>query len=107
MVKIEIKSEEVQEKEITVRATGEVIKLFSQVGWLQTHDEYPTKCEIPLGSARNRRAPYKAGLYTLSSDCIKIGNFGQIELNRFDFQLTMLPPLVLDALKRSEAVRAA
>lgn len=107
MVKIEIKSDVMQEKEFVSKKTGEVYKTYSQVGWLDKGDEYPVKVHVPLGTSRERRAAYKLGVYTLSPQSIKLTQYGDLEIDRFNLQLTLLPPVVLDVIKRAEQQRPA
>ena len=107
MVKIEIKNETVQEKEFVSKKTGEVYKTYFQVGWMDKGDEYPVKVSIPLGTSRERRGAYKAGVYTLGSQSLKLTQYGDLEIDRYNLQLTLLSPVVLEAIKRADSVRAA
>jgi len=105
MIRIEIKSKEVQAKQITSKKTGELFTVYSQVGWLDKGDEYPVKVEVPLErvhNARGHRDPYEPGFYTLHPDSMQVSRFGSLEIDRYNIQLSLLSPIVLQAMKNQQ-----
>ena len=83
MLKIEIISGAcaVQSRSFTNKNTGELNTFYIQPAYAHLGDAFPVKINVPLISPEHA---YSAGFYTLSLQSYRVGNFGDLEIDRYN-----------------------
>lgn len=77
MIKIEITSEEVNERKF--EKDGKTFSFREQEAWLHFPGEkYPTRFKISLGS----EAPFREGFYSLGASCYTVDKYGSLAFRR-------------------------
>lgn len=74
MLRIEVKSTEVQTKEGTSRR-GKAYSMRTQNAWAHLGKAYPEEIRITLGDGQEAFAP---GFYTLSPKCFHVNQWGEL-----------------------------
>jgi hypothetical protein len=78
MIRIEIKSTDVQHRTGTSKRTGNPYELFEQRGWLHGAKDYPTEVSFILDKGQTAFAP---GFYFVGPEACQIDRFGAVTLN--------------------------
>lgn len=85
MFTVEIKSEKTNVKEGVGKKSGNAYRIVEQSGYVTLFDDagvpkpYPTEITISL---KDNEPPYKPGVYVISPQSVRAGNFGQLEFGR-------------------------
>lgn len=85
MIRIEIKTEHVNERSGISPRTLRPYTMREQIGWAYliaedgSNDPYPTKVKIPLDEAQ---FAFKPGFYTISPTSFYVGKYDVLELGR-------------------------
>lgn len=85
MLTVEIKSEATKVKEGVGKKSGNAYRIVEQSGYVTLFDDsgapkpYPTEISISL---KDTEPPYKPGVYVISPQSVRAGNFGQLEFGR-------------------------
>lgn len=84
MLKIEVRSIEVDIREGISQKTNKPYRIRSQVGYVFMPGEpYPIKINLDLG----QKPPYEQGFYQLGIGSFLVGSFGRLQLsNQLDLQ---------------------
>lgn len=77
MLKIEVKSVEVQTKEGTSKR-GKPYSMRTQYAWAHLGKAYPEEVRITLG---DDQAPFAPGFYTLSPKCFHLNQWGEVAVD--------------------------
>ena len=92
MIRIEIKTEHINERNGTSDRTGKAYKMREQIGWAflvaedGSLDPYPSKVKIPLDEGQ---FAFKPGFYTISPTSLYVGKYDDLQLGRL--KLTSMP----------------
>lgn len=88
MIRVEIQSENVIEREGVSSTTGKPFRTRKQTAYLHRDGmPYPDRFEISLGDQK----AYKPGQYFLAPQSFRVGKFGDLEIDRFNLLLLPLP----------------
>lgn len=79
MIKIEVASNDVNERSGTREKDGTKWVMRSQEIYVDTGDKYPAKSTVSLEEGQ---APYAVGFYTLAPASVKLGEYGRLEFKR-------------------------
>lgn len=102
MIKIEVKTEHVNEKSGITATTQKPYKIREQTVWAYlvskdgSEKPYPTETRVLL---EDGQFPYKPGFYTISPQSIFVGQFEKLSIGR----LVLMPLEVSRAAVRSAA----
>ena len=88
MIRIEVNEADcaVESRSVTTRNGPQTF--YHQTAYLHTGGAYPDRFRIPVQGVNSG---YPPGVYTLSDASFRVGRYGDLEINRFDFQLERLP----------------
>jgi hypothetical protein len=90
-MKIEVVDATSEHREITLKATGDVRKVYNQNVYIwKDNEKYPIKSRIPLENS----SPYPVGMYALSDGAFEVGQYGDLQINRYEIRLIPLPATV-------------
>lgn len=90
-VRIEIASKAFTTKRGKARGTGNDYVIYRQEAYLHNGHHYPERFEVPLSAEEGKEpVPYEPGFYTLCPSSLKVGEYKDLEINRFDFKLLRL-----------------
>jgi hypothetical protein len=78
MIRIEVRSSDVQHRTGTSKKTGNPYELYEQRGWLHGAKDYPTEVSFILAKGQMAFAP---GFYFAGPECCTIDRYGSVTLN--------------------------
>lgn len=78
MIKVEVKSANVDTKEGVSKKSGQPYKIREQELWVHLGQAYPVRIVHSLG---NDASPYPVGVYTLGTDAFRVSRFGALEVD--------------------------
>lgn len=84
-IRIEIRTTELRDREVTQRSTGRIFRFKEQDAWAHTTNDkgeaqpYPEKIVVTL--PRGREVPYEPGDYTLHPASFYVGKFASLEMS--------------------------
>lgn len=78
MLKVEIKSDEVKQRQFPSKKTGELLTFREQEGFVDLNGEHR---RIVVSLQDNQR-PYMAGAYALDGASFYVGQYGRLQLGR-------------------------
>jgi hypothetical protein len=88
-VRIEIADESFTTKSGTSKK-GEPYTIHRQEGYLHNGHKYPERFEFAPPEVDGKPIPYKAGFYTIAPSSLKVGEYKDLEINRYEFKLLRL-----------------
>lgn len=88
-VRIEIAEETFTTKSGKSRS-GQDYTIHRQEAYLHNGHRYPERFEVPVPMDGDKPRPYPAGFYTLCPSSLKVGEYKDLEINRFEFKLLRL-----------------